>query len=215
MAMREAFRRAGFQVPDEPVRENMTTQTKTCSSCGETFTPRQPHHKSCDNCFRQQRSPRAQTGQQRSDAQERRNAAPEFPASYFGADDKGNYYLLPEFVAKEKVDVMAKRLANTRSGLTTGQARRFFNHCRDIERRLQFGESWEQVSASFESLSVHAQNAASTRPAKIPRDFQAFIDDNVNKVASAEDPKKAFLDGFLPHFEALVGYGSAYMRDRR
>ncbi len=216
MTMREAFRQVGIQVPNESVSENMTTGEKTCNNCGETFIPRQSFHTLCDNCHRQQRGSGPQSGrqnrQQGSRGHVRGGALPQFPDSYFAKDNKDQLYLLPDFVSKEKVDILAQRLANDQNRLTTGQARRFFNHCRDVERRLNFGESWERVSASFESLSAHAQNANSAR--KIPYDFQRFIDDNVIRVTSADDQRKAFLDGFLPHFEALIGYGSAHMKDR-
>ena len=136
---------------------------------------------------------------------------PKFPDDYFATDSSGERYLRPEFVRKQQVDDLARRLANSRPGLTTGQVRRFFNHCRLIERRLSIDdESWERVSASFESLSYHAQNAAGSN--KIPRDFQDFIDANVKRVSSADNPKNAFLKGFVLHFEALVGYGAAHLK---
>ncbi len=104
----------------------------------------------------------------------------------------------------------------TRSGaqprLTSGQARRFFNHCRDIERRLNDGESWEQVAADFVKLSAFAQYSESS--GNIPREFRQFIERNVERVTSSTDQRAAFLRGFMPHFEALVGFGAAHMRDR-
>ena len=71
-------------------------------------------------------------------------------------------------------------------------------------------ESWVQVSARFELLCAHAQYARAA--SKIPEEFQRFIDDNVRRVTSAQDPGRAFVDGFVPHFEALVGFGAAHMR---
>ena len=136
----------------------------------------------------------------------------EFSGSFFQQDESGNHSLRSEFVSKRGVDRLARDLADVNPALTTGQIRRFFNHCRDIERRLRTdGESWRQVSASFEMLSSHAQYAQSTR--RIPRLFQDFIDANVERVASADDPRAAFLEGFLKHFEALVGYGAQHFRE--
>ncbi len=135
-----------------------------------------------------------------------------FPDSYFKPDKMDKSYLQPAFVSKKNVDPLAKHLGKyANPKLTTGQLRRFFNHCREIERRLKVdGESWEQVSARFEVLCCHAQNARSGR--KIPIEFQRFIDENVKRVVIAKEPKKAFLDGFLPHFEALVGFGAAHLK---
>ena len=137
---------------------------------------------------------------------------PRFPDTYFGIDDRGRGYLQADFVSKRNVEPWAKHLArNSRPSLTTSQIRRFFNHCREIERRLNVdGQSWAQVSARFESLCSYSQYARSVN--KIPEEFQTFIDDNVRRVTSAEDPRKAFVDGFVPHFEALVGFGAAHMR---
>ena len=143
-----------------------------------------------------------------------RENLPKFPDSYFGTDDHGLSYLQSDFVSKQNVDHLARLLGTDATPkLTTSQMRRFFNHCREIERRLKVdGESWEQVSARFESLCYHAQNAVSTRPPKIPKEFQNFIDENVKRVVSAKEPERAFLDGFLQHFEALVGFGAAHMK---
>ena len=143
---------------------------------------------------------------------------PSFPDAYFAPDENGVLCLRTDFVARGKMDALARFLTgdDRYTKLTTGQARRFFNHCREIERRLRIdGESWDEVAAGFQSLSAHAQYASSGQTPKIPYEFQRFIDDNVDRVTSADDPRDAFLRGFLPHFEALVGFGAAYMRDNR
>lgn len=151
-------------------------------------------------------------GQPRANQQQEQPDIPQFPDSYFILD-QGEPCLHTAFVARNAVDPLARHLANAHPRLTTGQIRRFFNHCREIERRLKVGgESWPRVAADFQSLSAHAQYAASSQ--KIPQGFRQFIDRNVNRVVSSEDPRTAFLDGFVPHFEALVGFGAAHMRDR-
>ena len=137
---------------------------------------------------------------------------PTLPSSYFLAADEEPPCLDTAFVSKRNLNEMARYLAqDARPALTTGQIRRFFNHCRVIERRLLVeGESWRSVAASFEMLGCHAQNAHAAR--KIPREFQKFIDENVARVTSSADPKTSFLKGFLPHFEALVGFGAAHLK---
>ena len=210
--MREAFRRAGMNVPDEPERrEAMVTRTspqnRNCDHCGKTFEPSHPSHRLCDDCHSQRRSPGGWSG----GGQQGQNA-PAFPDSYFILD-QGRPCLHTTFVSKRTVDPLAATMANAHPPLTTGQIRRFFNHCRDIERRLKVdGESWPQVAADFESLSAHAQYASSGQNRKIPVVFRQFIDSNINRITSSEDPRVAFLEGFVPHFEALVGFGAAHMR---
>ena len=147
----------------------------------------------------------------RPDRGERREA-PKFPSSYFAADEENRRCLQPAFVARKTVDPLARQLErHANPALTTGQMRRFFHHCRQLERRLQAdGESWKQVAASFEALSSHTQYAQSAH--KIPVEFRRFINDHVQRVVTDSNPREAFLRGFLPHFEALVGFGAAHMR---
>ena len=213
MSMRDAFRRAGMDMPEETERrEDRPTQASSrnrkCGGCGKMFEPSQPNHRFCNDCHGQRRSP----GGQASAVQQAQNV-PTLPDSYFILD-QGEPCLHTGFVSKRTVDPLAATMANASPRLTTGQIRRFFNHCRDIERRLKVdGESWPQVAADFESLSAHAQYASSGQNRKIPVAFRQFIDSNVNRVTSSEDPRVAFLEGFVPHFEALVGFGAAHMRD--
>ena len=188
MSMREAFRKAGIEASGG--RE------------GREEVSRHPGR----NRGRQDRGGRP-------DGRQQERNIPAFPDSYFILD-QGKPCLHAGFVSKRTVDPLAAAMANANPRLSTGQIRRFFNHCREIERRLKVdGESWPQVAADFESLSAHAQYACFGPNRKIPAVFRRFIDDNVNRVTSSTDPRVAFLEGFVPHFEALVGYGAAHMRD--
>lgn len=199
MAMRDALRRAGFDVPpEEPERRDDMARRPNRGGSGGGGNRRGGGNQGRDR---------------RPGGGGNRRNMPKLPDAYFAPDGGGKLCLRTEFVSKENMDAMAEALAYARPNLTTGQARRFFNHCREIERRLQVeGESWQVVSASFESLAYHAQYAQSG--GKIPAEFREFIDDNVRRVKSSDDPGDAFLRGFLPHFEALIGFGAAYMRDR-
>ena len=197
MSMREAMREAGIEVPDEPERRD------TSSMSTQQQRPRGQDRGG-------QRDRRAQRG---GGSQQNNLPMPTFPKSYFLPDEK-KPCLNTAFVSKKTVDPLAQGLADAHPRLTTGQIRRFFNHCRELERKLKVdGESWPRVAADFEALSAHAQYACPGRNNKIPVEFRQFIDDNVDRVTAAEDPRTAFLEGFLPHFEALVGFGAAHMRD--
>ena len=160
--------------------------------------------------------PRSGQGHRRGQDRARGGQAvmPKLPPSYFLSVEEEPPCLDTAFVSKRNLNAMARSLArDARPALTTGQVRRFFNHCRAIERRLSVdGEPWKHVAASFEMLGCHAQNAQAA--GKIPREFQTFIDDNVARVTSSSDPRTSFLKGFLPHFEALVGFGASYMKSR-
>ena len=193
MSMSEALRRAGFDVPDQPERRD------------EMARPQD----------RRGSRPGGGGGGRRDDARGRgpRDVPPpQFPDAYFETDPDGNRYLLPTFVSRANVDALASRMGSARPALTTGQLRRFYNYCRNMERQLKVERrSWQQVAADFEALAFHAQYAQSAN--KIPREFQQFIDDNVRRVNAASDyQQEAFLRGFLPHFEALVGFAAAHLR---
>ena len=74
-----------------------------------------------------------------------------------------------------------------------------------------------QVVGHGKSSRKHALKKAGLDPQRRPhrgelRDAPEFIDGNVRRVVSDGNPREAFLRGFLPHFEALVGFGAAHMR---
>jgi hypothetical protein len=121
-------------------------------------------------------------------------------------DDQGN--LRVDYVSRDKVEPLAQSMAT----LTIHQIRRYFGHCRAIETRLKSGgASWASVWPEVRKLDVAAADGAAKQPPKIPPLFHDFIRRNVNAIKCEKD----FLKGFLPHFEALVGFGQAHFRKDR
>ena len=84
-------------------------------------------------------------------------------------------------------------------------------HCRAIETKLKTGAPWKQIRPEFERLNIAASDGHGKQPRKIPGLFFNFIQRNVATVSTEKD----FLSGFLPHFEALVGFGSLYLSRER
>jgi CRISPR type III-A-associated protein Csm2 len=127
---------------------------------------------------------------------------------YFDAD--GNLRL--EYVGRDKVEPLVAAMARAQPPLTQGQLRRFFQHCRRIETRLKTGQAtWAHVRPQVAFLDAAAQDAYGKQPRKIPALFREFIQRNIEAVHSERDLR----DGFLPHFEALVGFGALHIqRDR-
>lgn len=122
-------------------------------------------------------------------------------SGYF--DEAGN--LRNEFVVRDSIMPLAEEMGEAQPPLTTHQVRRFFQHCRAIEAKLRAKTStWEAEEAAFRQLDVAAADALGKREGKIPQLFHDFIKSNVAAVKTEKD----FLKGFLPHFEALVGFGS-------
>jgi CRISPR type III-A-associated protein Csm2 len=121
--------------------------------------------------------------------------------SYF---EKGA--LKSKYVSRGTMEPMAQGMAS--DGLNMTQLNRFFRHCRQIQFRLKRGEStWDQESPEVELLSAHAADAAG-KEQKIPESFRRFIDGNVSRVRTEAD----FVEGFMKHFEALMGFASLYAK---
>jgi CRISPR type III-A-associated protein Csm2 len=121
-----------------------------------------------------------------------------------------NGCLHPGYVVRERMEPLAREMAAAK--LTSNQIRRFFQHCRAIEARLKAKTSkWECEVVQFKKLDVAVADAFGKSPPKVPEIFRDFIQRNVAAVKTKED----FLEGFLPHFEALVGFGSAHFRNER
>lgn len=128
-------------------------------------------------------------------------------SGYF--DAAGN--LRNEFVARDWIAPIARTMSEERPPLTMHQVRRFFQHCRAIEAKVRAGTStWATEEAAFRQLDVAAADAFGKSPPKIPELFHEFIKSNVAAVKNEKD----FLKGFLPHFEALVGFGTQFFREK-
>ncbi|MCI0694535.1 type III-A CRISPR-associated protein Csm2 [candidate division KSB1 bacterium] len=129
-------------------------------------------------------------------------------AGYF--DSAGNLEI--EFVTREKMESLAEGMTKAYPALTSNQIRRYFQHCRALETKLKSKQAeWEQLRAEFQKLDMSAADAYGKSPRKIPRLFHDFIKANVAAVKTERD----FLEGFLPHFEALVGFGSKFFKSER
>ena len=89
-------------------------------------------------------------------------------------------------------------------GLSDTQLRHYFGYYCNIRQNLQYdGKSWEQVRRGFAWVNKQLRNS---RAEGIQSGFQSFVRGNVERVERADDKKLAFLEGFLPSFEALIGY---------
>jgi CRISPR/Cas system CSM-associated protein Csm2 small subunit len=112
-----------------------------------------------------------------------------------------------EYVSRDKIEPVVKELRD----LTSAQMRRFFSHCRALETRLKVArEPWAMVLTDFLKIDVAAEDAYRKRPRKIPVVFYDFLKGN----AAAVKEERDFTFGFLPHFEALVGFSAGKLKER-
>lgn len=120
-------------------------------------------------------------------------------------------HLRVEFVTRERVEPLVQAMANGQPALTTSQLRRFFQHCRRVESRFRHDRAeWGKVRPAILFLDAAAQDAFGKPEPKIPELFFDFIRRNVAAVKGPDD----FLEGFIPHFEALVGFGATHIKNR-
>jgi len=100
---------------------------------------------------------------------------------------------------------IAKRLGI--GGVTTNQLRRFYTKAKAAEQRLKAGEPFSSVTASILELKQHAANAVGRAQGRNEEAglklLKQFIDRNVEQ---ATENEKAFLKGFLPHFQGVIAY---------
>ncbi len=127
--------------------------------------------------------------------------AGQLPAGYLAKgyfDEKGNP--LPEIII-DWPQQLARALE--KESMTSAQLRNFFGELRKIESQLVAGKSFSEVKARIYRLAPLAANAVNKE--KVPPIFKDFIEKNL-QVATKDE--KSFLQGFLLHFESLVGYFS-------
>lgn len=154
-------------------------------------------------------------GDKRSGTNPLPTGSPEMSDGFWPGYLDGGYFdaagnLRVEYVDREHMEPLARAMANAK--LSTHQVRRFFSHCRMIEGQLKAlgrtAESLERLWAveftAFVRLDVFAADALAKQ--KAPKLFHDFIRRNVGVVKSHAD----FLRGFMPHFEALIGFGTAH-----
>lgn len=124
-------------------------------------------------------------------------------------DEQGN--LKVEYVSRDRVEPLARNMAEASPKLTTHQVRRFFSHARRIERQLRLDpDVWPRLLSDVKFLDEAAADASGKKEKKIPDLFHDFIKRNVAAIKTPQD----FLNGFLRHFEALVAFGSLHFRER-
>lgn len=126
-------------------------------------------------------------------------------------DDEGN--LREELVKRENLQALVKEMAFARPNpLSSNQLRRFFQHCRAVESRvLSKHSNWEKERVAFMQIDSAAADAYGKQDKKIPKIFHDFIQRNVALVKTEKD----FTNGFLKHFEALVGFAAQYLEKER
>jgi CRISPR-associated protein Csm2 len=92
-------------------------------------------------------------------------------------------------------------------GIKNAQLRKFYGHVRAADTRMNYDAPFEAVRPSILELSAFVAEAAGKR--KVPAVFQQFMDKNLENIRDA----KSFRQGFVKHFQAVVGFFSYFYKD--
>ncbi|MBT9168300.1 MAG: hypothetical protein DDT19_01645 [Syntrophomonadaceae bacterium] len=121
---------------------------------------------------------------------------------YFNADG----YLKNELLVDHAREV-ARLIGQGNDGIKNAQLRRFYDHVRAADMRMNYDAPFEAVQASILELAAFVAEAAGKR--KVPTVFRHFIDKNLENIRDA----KSFRQGFVKHFQAVVGFFSSFYKD--
>jgi len=161
-----------------------------CKNCGKLFTPKQPSHTICYECYKK-------------DGTQEIDLSPNYLTNaYF--DTKGN--LFEELVTTSAEDI-AEKLGKAKPQMTKHQLRRFYNHVKSLDRKLDLTNDYQTINTELKMLISYASNAACKSSPSIPRIFEKFIRKNLEMVKDA----KTFR-GFIEHFQAVVGFCECYLK---
>lgn len=135
------------------------------------------------------------------------NHPPQLPKDYLNngyLNEKGNIY---RKLLGDEAQNVAKTLAAGRPELTNAQFRRFFDHARMIDQRLNLfssdlneNDKWDAVAGELEKLKAFAAEAKAK--GKVPPIFYEFITINVNATQKIADFRK----GFMEHLQAVLAF---------
>ena len=135
----------------------------------------------------------------------------------FYYDDSGNLKIgLLDAQAQQFAESFV-RVADRRGKLNANQLRRFYNECKNLEKRFEFirqkrvnesDSSAEATQAAFlqvlpliKMLKAKVSYAANPSNPKIPGSFATWLNQSIDAIENEKD-----FEAFLLSFEAVVGF---------
>lgn len=83
----------------------------------------------------------------------------------------------------------------------SAQLRKYYDYCKNKEGILKINNDFNKIRSELLQLLPLAEDAL--RRKNISKPFRDFIEININEAVKSE---KNFIDGFIPHFQSLIGY---------
>jgi len=122
---------------------------------------------------------------------------------------EGGYFAPDGHIKAELLTDVAQQVAQAFGrDLSNSQFRRFFDHAKAVEQRLDLVNNWRAVEGDVKKLVAFAAEAKAKK--KVPSVFFDFIEKNV----SHTNDEKSFRRGFLEHIQAVLAF-HAYNNPRR
>lgn len=117
----------------------------------------------------------------------------------------GGYFIKDDFIKKEYVLDYAKELANeftkNENVNKPTQIRKYFDFCDKINGIYKVKRNFLYVQSELPKVIAHLNNAL--KKGLISNDFVKFLEKNIDLAIIEE---KNFVKGFIPHFEAVIGF---------
>ncbi len=117
---------------------------------------------------------------------------------------QGGYFDSEGYIKRELLTATAsmigKSFGQEKTKMTTGQLRRFYGHTKTAEKGYQFSADEKKLVLDIKALESFVAEAQGKD--KVPRVFYQFIKKNTDTIKDGND----VLKGFLPHFQAVVGF---------
>jgi len=111
-------------------------------------------------------------------------------------------YLKEDLIIKYP-QLLAKRFNQDINKNKISTVAQYFTYCRNLEGQLKIFKDFNYIKVKLQELLPLVNRALNKAKPTVTKDFVNFIEINVKlAIQSAENFKK----GFLPHFQALIGY---------
>lgn len=81
------------------------------------------------------------------------------------------------------------------------QIRKYYDYCKNLEGILKIKNDFNFILSELYQLIPLTNNAMNK--GNISNSFRDFLELNINQAVKSE---KNFIEGFLPHFQAIIGY---------
>jgi hypothetical protein len=115
------------------------------------------------------------------------------------------YFIKDDFIKKEFVLDYAKELASEftkNEGVNKPtQIRKYFDYCDKVNGIYKVKHNFLYVQSELPKVVAHLNNAL--KKGLISNDFVTFLERNIDLAIIEE---RNFVKGFIPHFEAVIGF---------